>query len=1499
MTTLNHWIHSSISGRCPGFRLGHLSALLPIVAFAFVLTLAAAAPVFAADCTDTDGDGYVTCSGCTAGGNLCGDCAEGNAARNPGETEICNGIDDNCAGGVDDIPVPDPVDGIDNDFDGLIDERLGPCIFHQEGPANECKTGGGYICLAGVLTCDNPNGADAIIHYAAESLAAGNCEDGINNDCDNPGLDGVDNDGDTFIDEADEFMELTDIADPACQEPEKCDNKDNDGDGVEDNGFDVGAACTAGQGVCLRNGVKICKADGTDTECSASAGTAKNEGATFGISCGDGKDNDCDGDTDLADDQCAGFGDAELCGNGTDDDGDGIVDEGFPTLGLACSSGVGACTSFGVQVCKGDGTGTECGAVAGSPTQEGTGSGNCVDVVDNDCDGLVDAADPDCSGAYEDLGAYCSLPYLHGQPGSDCTGKHIITFGAAHGTVKAELMAFDTDGTLLAVLPNIVSGDEGHLASRMEPADFKWVSRKNKQRTSHMMFAPMPLLRVTATQNGVEDVAWCGIMPWLDVTDPDGLTLSLSETNELEVKAFLPLVNVDTLTIQMDGVDILADILADLGTNTADALPTGNTPLCAAPGSCVFPVPAGCGDAGTVDVEIRNLKVEGLDTSIAATAKIGTGTPNQVNTLSFDVIGLPPGGHIFYVNGSPLPLTKNVAAVCLVDDTTDTGIASAFGIRIDSPTDQQLIASAPVQVQGKVCGGNEVATFRINGKDVDVTPDVNQTCTPGNGTTVAPECVVPFDEAIGKTDLSLAVAGTAPLGTFKRGTNRVIADAADILGSRTFNTDVLFGLGPVQTPSATLTQSLNRTTGNAINEAYQAMAATVTTTIDPSISVGIDESAARKFFNEKCTDAINTFTARVEANLEGDSFGEIDAEPGCSCNLYNVPVKMEEINFGTLPDPACVIEFQTDQIVINVQLPDISIQVGAHDSCTDHGLFGECIARTIIDVTAVTKIQDLAFGFTITETQIETDTPPDPASKSFTWEVVDPDGTPLYSAAGTCIAGDQIGKECFGDASCLNGGAGSCSGAVKNESFDNVTHNGSDIECWGADLCGIFQFIGFLFVEIFTLGFADGADIVGIIDFDFDFQEDFFAQLDASEPDPFDTDGMTPDPDAIKAPGTIEFTAGPRNVEIEPGGMTVTFGGDWAVVIDPAQPLTPPPAATNAAAPTVPQIVGPGDEVSIMLADDVFNQILYSERRAGKLTAFCSDLDGLTVDDLLPPDCETLTGATAGATATAQGLCHGARGADCETLVATTSPVFNTPIKQGACHGIKHDDCTTIPAVSPLIEKASCNLFKTVNLSASDALLVCGRLDAEPDMLFRDDDTSDNTVFTDVLLNDFNIVFTLDRANDGYIGSIDDLKGCFTAEGSAAPDCLIYSACLDLTMKARLGIDNSTCSPTQTGYVFDVFDVIKTGFVGGVLCAAAIPTDDPIVLDNGADSTATDAVADASEAFAPAFCMDGLNFGDTLTFTSAGAKMFAITTTGVEPGFADWVGLTGSLVSPP
>ncbi len=75
---------------------------------------------------DTYGDASVITQACTPPAGYVTnstDCNDGNASINPGVTELCNGIDDNCNTQVDEsCPIVEVCDGIDNDGDGFIDE---------------------------------------------------------------------------------------------------------------------------------------------------------------------------------------------------------------------------------------------------------------------------------------------------------------------------------------------------------------------------------------------------------------------------------------------------------------------------------------------------------------------------------------------------------------------------------------------------------------------------------------------------------------------------------------------------------------------------------------------------------------------------------------------------------------------------------------------------------------------------------------------------------------------------------------------------------------------------------------------------------------------------------------------------------------------------------------------------------------------------------------------------------------------------------------------------------------------------------------------------------------------------------------------------------------------------------------------------------------------------------------------------------------------------------
>ena len=185
--------------------------------------------------------------------------------------------------------------------------------------------------------------------------------------------DGVDNDGDGWVD----------LADPGCADAadgdeslvgatECSDEVDNDGDGL---------------------------VDGADPECADPTGAAE------ASPCADGADNDGDGWTDLDDPDCATATDETgltsfACNDGLDNDGDGAIDAADPD----CPDGFAA---FEVAPCTDgldndgdgwtDGDDPDCDA---SPFEEvGLSALPCNDGVDNNGDGLIDTDDPECWNA--------------------------------------------------------------------------------------------------------------------------------------------------------------------------------------------------------------------------------------------------------------------------------------------------------------------------------------------------------------------------------------------------------------------------------------------------------------------------------------------------------------------------------------------------------------------------------------------------------------------------------------------------------------------------------------------------------------------------------------------------------------------------------------------------------------------------------------------------------------------------------------------------------------------------------------------------------------------------------------------------------------------------------------------------------------------------------------------------------------------------------------------
>jgi hypothetical protein len=235
--------------------------------------------------------------------------------------------------------------------------RTGSCSCEagMEGATQSCAVTNELGTCFGQRTCDPATGWSAC---SATAPAPEVC-DGVDNDCNYLIDDGVGG-GETCANSVPGVGSCSGVtacegaAGFVCQARtprfELCNAIDDDCDGAVDETYpNIGDACTAGVGACLRYGALRCAAGGTSTECSAAAGTPSTE-------------------------RC----------NGVDDDCDGSTDETFTGLGALCTSGVGACARFGTSVCAPDGLTATCSATAGAP---GTESCN---YVDDDCNGTVD-----------------------------------------------------------------------------------------------------------------------------------------------------------------------------------------------------------------------------------------------------------------------------------------------------------------------------------------------------------------------------------------------------------------------------------------------------------------------------------------------------------------------------------------------------------------------------------------------------------------------------------------------------------------------------------------------------------------------------------------------------------------------------------------------------------------------------------------------------------------------------------------------------------------------------------------------------------------------------------------------------------------------------------------------------------------------------------------------------------------------------------------------------
>jgi hypothetical protein len=198
---------------------------------------------------DADNDGFRVCMACSLTMNC--DCDDTNASIRPGAAELCDRVDQNCNGRLDDV-MPRPC------FSDAMGMNPPPTTYTGTCPGPNCQPRG--VCRAGTQSCTMAGDWGTC---AGPTLPRAEQCDGTDDDCDGVVDNGVfDRDMDTFVSCALCMNRPIDAGacdcndmDPAIKPgtPEICDNVDNNCDSLTDGNNTAcysGPMLTRGKGIC-------------------------------------------------------------------------------------------------------------------------------------------------------------------------------------------------------------------------------------------------------------------------------------------------------------------------------------------------------------------------------------------------------------------------------------------------------------------------------------------------------------------------------------------------------------------------------------------------------------------------------------------------------------------------------------------------------------------------------------------------------------------------------------------------------------------------------------------------------------------------------------------------------------------------------------------------------------------------------------------------------------------------------------------------------------------------------------------------------------------------------------------------------------------------------------------------------------------------------------------------------------------------------------------------